>query len=218
MMGMVRMADSPHDVLDALLSRRSVSPRFLREPGPSDADLAAMLDLAVRAPDHGDLRPWRFIVVRGEARARLGAVFAAARRHREPTASDADLAKERAKPLRAPLVIAVAAELQGDLAKIRPIDQVLAAGAAATNLLNAAHVLGYGGMWLTGTNGHDPNVKRALGLGPAAEIVGFLYLGSIAEPPAPKARRGGLAAATFWDHDLTPPGAAPLAGLGRFNA
>lgn len=203
--------------LEALLSRRSLSPRLLVEPAPRGDDLAAILDAAVRAPDHGDLRPWRFVLVEGEARARLGEVFARARAIREPGVSEIELEKERRKPLRAPLLMLVAAVLDPANAKIRIIDRVLAAGAAAMNVMNAAHMLGYAGMWLTGDNSHDPNVKRALGLDPQDEIVGSLYLGTPSEAPKPKQRPQGLDFAIRWQRDLTPDGAAPIAGTGRFN-
>jgi nitroreductase len=90
-------------VIDTILARRSVSPRLVRDPGPSDEELRTILSAGARAADHGKMRPWRFIVVRGEARARLGGVFAACRRQRDSTANDAEIDKERAKPLRAPL-------------------------------------------------------------------------------------------------------------------
>ncbi|MBL8837962.1 MAG: nitroreductase [Alphaproteobacteria bacterium] len=203
--------------LEALLSRRSLSPRQLIDPGPTGDDLAAILDAAVRAPDHGDLRPWRFVLVEGEARTRLGEVFAQARALREPGIGEAELEKERRKPLRAPLLMLVAAVLDPANTKIRIIDRVLAAGAAAMNVMNAAHMLGYAGMWLTGNNSHDPNVKRALGLDPHDEIVGSLYLGTPAGIPKPKDRPRGLDLAMRWERDLTPAGAAPLTGTGRFN-
>ncbi|MFM7330639.1 MAG: nitroreductase [Brachymonas sp.] len=176
------------EVIQALLARRSVSPRLMHEPGPTADQIDTLLRTGARAADHGRLRPWQFVVVQGDARARLGEVFAQARIQRDPAASEADLAKERAKPLRAPLVIVVAARIRHDREAIRPVDQLLAAAAAAQNVLLAAYALGYGAMWLTGSNGHDPQVKVALGLQPEDEFVGFLYIGSVdalaSMPPA----------------------------------
>src|SRR5579862_1263742 len=97
------------DALDVLLTRRS--PAGLKDPAPGDAALKSMLDAAMRAPDHGKLRPWRFLVLRGEARARLGTVMAEALKRRDPAATPPLLEKERAKPLRAPLIVVVAAEI-----------------------------------------------------------------------------------------------------------
>lgn len=167
--------------IDALLQRRSVSPRKLGERGPDDDELALMLRAGARAADHGSLLPWRFVVVRGEARARLGEVFAQARAARDPAATASDLDKERAKPLRAPLMIAVGAAVRHDHPTVRAVDQEHAAAAAAQNILLAAWALGYGAMWLTGSNAHDPAVKTALGLRAADAIVGFLYIGALRE-------------------------------------
>jgi len=171
------------DALQALTSRRS--PPKLVEPAPDDEQLAAILSAAIRAPDHGRLRPWRFILLRGEARERLGTVLADALRARAPDVPDDVVARERQKPLRAPLMVVVAANLvEGH--KIPVIEQVLAAGAAAQNLILAAHAMGFGAMWRTGEAAYDARVKEALGLQPADAIVGFMYLGTPqGRPPIP---------------------------------
>jgi nitroreductase len=190
----------------ALLGRRSVSPRLLTEPGPSSRDLQIIVAAGLRAPDHGRLRPWRFIAVDGAARADLGAIFAHAFAARHPDATAEQLARERAKPSRAPLVLAVAAAITHDHPSVRVIDQQLAAGAAAMNLLNAAHVLGYGGMWLTGESCHDPAIKQALGLQPGDFIAGWLYLGTPPSDPLPAPDRPDPSTALhLWR------GAAPVA-------
>ncbi len=169
------------DALQALISRRS--PPKLVEPAPNDAQLSEILAAAIRAPDHGRLRPWRFIVLRGEARERLGTVLADALKARAPDVPDDVLGRERQKPLRAPLMVVVAASLiEGH--KIPVIEQVLAAGAAAQNLVLAAHAMGFGAMWRTGDPAYDPRVKTALGLAPADAIVGFMYLGTPQGRPA----------------------------------
>lgn len=171
--------------IDMLLNRRSVSPKLMGGPGPSDAEIDLMLKAGARAADHGRLRPWRFVVVRGEARAKLGDVFAQARALRDPQANAAEIEKERAKPLRSPVVLAVGARVLRGHATVRAIDQTLAAAAAAQNILLAAFALGYGAMWLTGTNCHDPKVKAALGFGAEDEMVGYLYIGTVEEIPPP---------------------------------
>ncbi len=173
------------NAIETLLARRSVSPRLMKAPGPTPDQLQTLLRAGARAADHGRLRPWRFIVFQGEARAQLGELFALARRQRDPSATEADLDKERGKPLRAPLVLAVAAAVRQDLEAIRPVDQLLAAGAAAQNILLAAFAMGFGAMWLTGSNCHDPRVKHGLGMQEGDEIAGYLYVGSVDDlPPA----------------------------------
>jgi nitroreductase len=115
-------------------------------------------------------------------------VLADALRGREPAVADAALAKERAKPLRAPLVVVVAAKIR-EHRGVPPVEQIVAAGAAAQNMLVAAHALGYGGFWRTGAAAYDEHVKRALGLAGEDAIVGFLYLGTpaVAAPLLPPA-------------------------------
>jgi nitroreductase len=173
------------DALTALTTR--VSAKALLDPGPDDSALKRMIDAAVAAPDHGRLRPWRFIAVRGEARRRLGEVLARALRAREPDAPEALIEKERGKPLRAPLILVAAAKLVPQH-KIPTVEQIVAVGAAAENLIVAAHAMGYGAMWRTGAPAYDANVKRALGLGADDRIVGFLYLGRPDGVPAPASR------------------------------
>lgn len=171
------------EAIEALTSRRS--PLQLIDPAPDEAALEAILRAAMRAPDHGKLRPWRFIVLRGDARARFGAVMAEALKRREPDAPENMIAREREKPIRAPLILVVAASLQ-EGHKIPVVEQMLAAGAAAQNVMLAAHATGFGATWKTGAPAYDPFVKEALGLSPHDAIVGFLYLGTPgAQPQAP---------------------------------
>lgn len=165
------------DALTALTTRTSAMK--LAGPGPTRAEVERMLEAALRAPDHGKLRPWRFIIVEGAARVRLGEVMAEALRRREPGAPEAIVEKERAKPLRAPIIIVVAARLQPDHPKIPRIEQIVSAGTAAQNIQIAAHAMGYGCMWRTGAPAYDPYVKKALDLADSDEIVALMYLGNV---------------------------------------
>jgi len=171
------------DALTALTTR--VSPAALDAPGPSPAALEQILAAAVAAPDHGRIRPWRFIVIEGAARAKLGGLLADSLKRREPAAAEGKLDAERKKALRAPLIVVVAAAVQ-DNPKVPAVEQVVAVGAAAQNMLVAAHALGFGGMWRTGANAYDPDLKRALGLSESDAIVGFMYLGTSKTPGPPR--------------------------------
>jgi nitroreductase len=179
--------------VDALLTRASLAPRLLSEPGPSSAQVDLMIDAALRAPDHGNLKPARFILIRGEARARFGDLMAEATRQREPEAPDAILEKFRSWPRVAPVIIAVAAGIRSGH-KIPEIEQVLSVGASAMNILNAAHALGFTGMWVTGPNAYDPAVMRGLGLAEGEKLVGFIGLGSAGNAPRPPLRKADRAA------------------------
>lgn len=156
-----------------------------------------MLRAAMRAPDHGRLRPWHFIVVDGAARAALGDVLAGALRLRDPDLTETALAKERAKPMRAPLLVVVAARLR-EHRGVPAIEQIVAAGAAAQNILVAAHALGFGGFWRTGAAAYDERVKHALGLRAVDAIVGFLYLGTPSAATAPAASSDGASHVSHW--------------------
>ncbi len=169
------------DAIDALTTRRS--PAQFAEPAPDDESLAEILRAAMRAPDHGKLKPWRFIVLRGDARKRFGDVMAEAMKRREPDVPANMVEREREKPLRAPLIVVLAAAIQ-EGHKIPVVEQLLAAGAAAQNIMVAAHALGFGAAWKTGAPAYDSFVKETLGLAPSDAIVGFLYLGTPAATPA----------------------------------
>lgn len=170
------------DALEALCTRTSVS--SLIEPGPTDEQLATILRAASRAPDHARLRPWRFLIVRGDARRRLGEVMADALRLSDPEAPEPLLERERQKPMRAPAILVVSVTPR-ERPGVPEVEQVLAGGAAAQNILLAAHALGLGAIWRTGGTAYDENVIRALELDPGSRIVGFLYLGT----PAGEAKR-----------------------------
>ncbi len=168
-------------VIEALLQRRSG--RSLGDPAPDDAALQLILESATRAPDHGRLRPWRFVVIRSEARERLGELLAQHVQRSRPDAKPEALDRERRKALRAPLVIVVAAAVQAG--KIPAIEQILSAGAAMQNMLLACTALGFSAVWKTGGAAYDAQVKVDFGLQPEDAIVGFLYVGTEMEPLPP---------------------------------
>ena len=172
-------------VITTLLSRASV--KLVGDPGPGDAELRTIFEAAVRAPDHGKLRPWRFYVVRGEARRQLSDLFVAGVKRREPGANEAQIEKEREKPLRAPVTIAVVAKIVAGH-KIPEIEQAFSAAAAAMNILNAIHALGFAAKWVTGANCYDPEFKREFGLEAADQLIGFIHVGTPLEKFAPADR------------------------------
>lgn len=166
------------DLLNGIETRTSAT--RLGTPGPTREHLQRIIDAGLRAPDHGRLQPWRFVVLEGDARAKLGDAMAGMLRAKLPDATEDQLAAERRKTLRAPTIVAVAATISKG--KIPEIEQVLAVGAAVQNMFLAANALGYGAMWKTGGAAYDPQVKELLGLAPQDHIVAFLYLGATVAP------------------------------------
>jgi nitroreductase len=171
------------DAIEVLTQR--VSPAQLTGPGPSAAEIETMLAAAASAPDHGRMQPWRFLLIEGDARPRFGELLAQSLLRREPDAPAAKLEAERKKALRAPLIVVVAAVLR-ESPKVPVVEQVVAAGAAATNMQLAAHALGFGAFWRTGGPAYDPEIKRSLGLAEEDAIIGFIYVGSIGIPGKPR--------------------------------
>ena len=174
-------------LIEEILTRRSVSARLLTEPGPDDAALEKILQGASRVPDHGKLHPWRFIVIRGEARETLGQVLRAAYTDQEADASPAKLDLETTRFTRTPLVIAIVSRIVSPH-KIPEWEQTLSVGAVCLNLLYSAHAMGFGANWLTEWCAYHPKVRAALGLAANEKIAGFVYIGTATEKPEDRPR------------------------------
>ena len=172
--------------IDLLLSRRSVLANLMDGPGPDADDLRSILEAGMRVPDHGRLTPWRFVVIRGEARHALGEVIAKAFRRDNPEAEEKRVGLERKRLARAPVVVAVISQVLKEH-KIPEWEQVLSAGAACQNMLVGALSLGYAAQWLTEWYAYEPLLCEALGLTGDDRIAGFLYIGN-AEAPGERAR------------------------------
>ena len=176
------MRPDQSNALELLLTRRSVPALQLREPGPTQEQIDAAIAAALRAPDHGNLKPWRCVLIRGAARAKLSELLSSRLQQREPSTPAPKVEKARNMPLAAPLVIAIAARVRRDH-KVPEIEQLLSVGAGTMNLLNAFHAQGFGAIWLTGGNAYDPQIAAALGFPPEERCLGFVYVGS--GEPAP---------------------------------
>ncbi len=166
--------------MDALiaLQTRTAAPRLV-EPAPNPAQLEQILKAGLRAPDHGMLRAWRYLLIEGDARRKLAQLFV------DTTQPETEERKQKllTTPLRAPLIIVAVATIKEG--KVRASEQVCSVAAAIQNMSVACHALGYGSIWLTGAVAYDPRVKVALGLLATDEIVGYLYVGTATVPDRP---------------------------------
>lgn len=169
-------------VTEFLLNRTS-EPR-LQGPAPGTEVLEQAFRCAARAPDHALLRPWRYLVIEGEARAELGRQFAGACAN---NATEKDLEKARNAPLRAPMVIVGIASPKPH-PKVPEVEQILSAGSSLTLLSLALNDAGFGTMWRTGPMAYAASVHEALGLTEGESIIGFLYTGTLAsgKPAVPR--------------------------------
>ena len=168
---------APH-AIDLLLSRRSGSAKAMGEPGPSKSQVRKILQAGARAPDHGKLFPWRFIIFEGKGRARFGDILGAVLEAEGERPKQIE--EERQRFLRAPLVIGVISAAREQI-KIPVWEQELSAGAVCQNILIAAHALGFVGNWLTEWYAYHPAVKEGLGLKSGERVAGFIYIGTAKE-------------------------------------
>lgn len=161
------------DALELLVTRRSAS--RLTEPAPAGEVLENILRAGMRAPDHGSLQPWRFVIIEGEGRARFAQLLVEA-----GTAAGLDekaLDKARSAPFRAPQIIAVIAHCQ-DQHKVPVWEQVASASCAVMAMQMAAVAQGFNGIWRSGAWTEMASVREALGGREQDKVVGFLYLGT----------------------------------------
>ena len=176
-----------NDTLELLRTRRSVAPHLLGEPGPTAKELDLLLTIAARVPDHGRLAPWRFIVLQGEARQRIGEAIAAAYRADNPEAEAAKIDSERGRLTRAPLVVGVVSRARPHV-KIPEWEQAMSAGAVCMALVIAANAMGFATSWLTEWYAFDRRVLETLGLEPDENIAGLIHIGRPTTAPVERPR------------------------------
>ena len=173
------------ELFEAIHNRQSIGK--VKEDTVPRETIEKMLSAAVQAPNHYKVRPWRFVVLTGEGRNKLGEVMAASQRDQHPDFPQAAFDKTRSMPLRSPVLIAVGVDKPTE-EKVLEIENVSAVSAACQNLLLAAHGLGLGAKWRTGEWARDPKVKEFLGFEADQHIVSFLYIGHPEFTPEPKQR------------------------------
>jgi len=176
-----------------LARRRSASAMALTAPAPSDAELATLLRLATRVPDHGKLSPWRFVVLKGDAKRRFIAGLEAV----AATRPDGERLKAKLGKLKAPpLSVAVVSRLSpGDIPEW---EQRLSAGAVCMTLIVAAQAMGYGANWITDWYAYDEAALRLLGLREGEQVAGYVHLGTSAEAPLERVRPDVSAIVEAW--------------------
>ena len=189
--------NDPSTALSLLETRRSARPRDLVDPGPSDEQLRRILTIASRTPDHGQLVPYRFVIVGTEQRDALAKLYTRALAIAEPNAPQAKVAKAIANAKSAPTLVVLISKPVPDH-KIPIFEQEQTCGAAGMNFLHAATALGYAAGWITGWPATNPTVSSAF-CGPGERIAGFLYIGTPATPLEERIRPALGAVASTWE-------------------
>lgn len=167
------------DVFSAIKTRRSIG---VVKPDPVSTEvIKKILEAGTWAPSHYRTEPWRFFVLTGEARNQLGSAFVAFAKKtmKNPNSEEGKqrLVREAQKPLRAPVVIAVAVEPMLTNKRVLKNEEFAAVHAAVQNMLLATHALGFGAIWRTGEVCYSSEVKQLFGLSKQSEMVGFIYIG-----------------------------------------
>lgn len=178
--------------LDFLLTRRSFP--VLTSPAPSQDQLNLLMQAALRAPDHGNLKPFRFLVCAGEKLAQLGELYAQGMQQ-SGEVDPVKLERARGLPLRAPMVVIAVASFQ-DSPKAPRQEQLLTAGLATFQFINAAQAMGFGAYWRTGDIAYNPAIWRLLGLAENEQVIGYVYAGTIKGEP--KDTGAALAVDSIW--------------------
>jgi nitroreductase len=193
------MLNDRSTLLSLLKSRRSAKPRAIAGPGPSGDELAQILEIAARTPDHGKLHPWRFVVIENEQRDSLAALLRDSLSKENPDAGEAHFRKEdEFAHYCGTLVVLVSAPIDGH--KIPVWEQQLSCGAAGMNLLNAATALGYVAGWVTGWRAYSPLVTEAL-CKPGERIAGFIFIGRSAAELEDRPRPNAAEVVRAWSPD-----------------
>lgn len=187
------------DALRFLALRRSASALTLTAPGPSADQLADLVRIAARAPDHGKLAPWRFVILEGLAKAAFTDRLEGIALARGDAALIGKLAKLKVPPL---AIVVISSPVA---ASIPEWEQVLSAGAVCANLLNAALASGFGANWITDWYSYDPEAAEVLGLKPGERVAGFVLLGTAREAPLERERPDPVALVTRWSPETRRP-------------
>jgi nitroreductase len=177
------------NIIKFLQTRRSITAKNMICNQVNEDDLDDILSCGVRVPDHGALNPWELIVIKGDAKLRIGNDILAKEYHlNNPEASVDDINFERSRLCRASVVIAVLFKPVSH-PKIPFWEMQLSSGAVCSNLLIAAQSLGYAAQWLTEWYAYNNSMIKELGGNPNTDkIAGFIYIGDKDKTPIERRR------------------------------
>ncbi len=195
---MSNFAPRCQEALDFLLRRRSHPSVTMTAPGPSESELADILTVAARVPDHGKLAPWRFVIYRAEQGERIGAKLLEIAVAKEGASLDeARRQQELTRFTRGPLVVGVLS-CAAVHPKIPVWEQELSAGAVCMNLVSAATASGYAAQWISEWYAFDEEASRFLGAREGERFAGFIHIGTPTQAPFERPRPELAQICTDW--------------------
>ena len=195
------MADqSTQSPIEFIRTRRSVQAAKIIAPGPSVEELDVIIDAGLRVPDHSRCGPWRIQIISKDGQQKLGDLYADLFARENDDATQEQIDYWRNRPSMAPCLLVVTCYPNLEkIYKVPLIEQLMSVGALCQNLLNGAHALGYVGQWLTEWPSYHQDVKALLGHKPEIDIIGFMFLGSAAEPPKERKRISAAEVVSNWN-------------------
>ncbi|QNT79485.1 nitroreductase family protein [Entomobacter blattae] len=167
------------DALEMLLGRHSVD--SLVDPAPQGEQLMRILQTAMAAPDHGKMRPWRYVLIEGDMRKEFARLLEKALSSQTPPVPEAKIEKRVKKFMSTPLIIALGMRLKEN-EKIPVIEQQMAAAAAYMNVLNALYAEGFGAVWISGDMAYNKKIRKKLGFSSPDQLAGYLLVGTPEKP------------------------------------
>ena len=194
---MLDKTDNP--IIEFLRTRRSVVAANLGEPGPTEDELNTIIEVGLRVPDHSRCGPWRIQIVRKDAQAKLGELYAELFAKESKTPTEEMIEYWRLRPQSAPILLAITCYPKEEkLEKIPLWEQILSGGALCQNILNASHAMGYSAQWLSEWPSYHKDVKNLLGHKEDTEIYGFIFIGTAIMPPKEHKRIGAEDVVSEW--------------------
>lgn len=194
----LKSADPSPDVLEFLKNRRSSLAKVMDGPGPSAEQIAQIIEMSARVPDHRKLSPWRFVTFTGRARSDFGKTIGARFEAENPDMPLDRIIFEAQRFMRAPCVIAVVSAPVECPRGTPKWEQELSAGAVCFQMLLAARAMGFAAQWLTEWYAYDDGVNAALGVSGDERVAGYIYIGTASEAPAERARPDAAVLTTAW--------------------
>lgn len=176
------------ETLDLLMVRRSLTVKDMTGPGPNEDQIAQLLTIGSRVPDHKKQVPWRYLVINGDSRAKLGKILRRVFEKNNPETDSTILDFEENRFMRAPLIITVISNASPENPKVPEWEQILSAGAVCQNILIAANAMGFAAQWLSEWYAYDEQVLAELDMSDDERVAGFIYIGNAGKDPAERGR------------------------------
>jgi nitroreductase len=191
-------------IIKSIFTRRSVSPKRLKQPAPGWDELIEIIGTAGAAPDHGRMAPVRFVLIPGDERESMAAVFESVAKGEGKLASDY-LEDVRSKAMNGAMLVAIIAKISELDNAVPPHEQWISVGASLQNVLLALESFGYRGKIVSGRRVRSNTMRQAFRLKPEEHLVGFVVMGTFSGATRDYPRKNGHDLLSIWSSSQTLP-------------